>query len=155
MSATTMPETRTYAAEVEDRCRVYEREFGFDTVVVLGAVHLMTGSVSGVIVAPELGRMVTAGLSEVPVFSVDHHGHRMWVLLADVASPAVDIERMTLRLFAVGAIPVFPRATVVLPSPGDPRRVWLHPPQGRTRPSLATVVDAIADAAVHGARRCG
>jgi hypothetical protein len=130
---------------------VYEREFGFDAVVVSGAVRVMTGSVSGVIVEPAPGKQAVARLAGVPVFSVDHRGHRMWVLLADASGASAEIERMTLRLFAVGAIPVFPRATIALPSPGDPRRVWLYPPHGRSRPSLAAVVDAISDAAVHGA----
>ncbi|MFF3566879.1 hypothetical protein ACFYXQ_03760 [Nocardia jiangxiensis] len=116
---------------------MHEREFGFDTIVVSGAMHVMTGSVSGVSVEPALGKEVVARVAGVPVFSVDHRGHRMWVLLADASGASAEIGRMTLRLFAVGVIPMFPRATIALPSPGDSRRVWLYPLQGRSRPSLA------------------
>lgn len=150
MNATTFPAAGVCADEVGDRRGVYEREFGFDTTVVSGAIHLITGSVSGVIVPRALGCEAVTRLAQVPVFSVDHHGHRMWVLLADALSSAGEIDCMTLRLFTIGAIPVFPRATIALPAPGDPRRVWLYPPCGRTRPPLAVVVDAVCDTAVHG-----
>ena len=137
------------AVEIGDRSRIYRTEFGFDTLVAsrTGAVHVTTASVSGVMTTPTLGRKVITRLDSVPVFSVDHGGHRLWVLLADPASSSAEVQRMTLRLFALDAMPVVAHSTIALPTPGDPRRVWLYPPAGRTRPALAELVDAVADAA--------
>lgn len=130
----------------EDRCRVYSSEFGLDARIVprTGAIHLSAISVSAVLISPALGRAVVALLDAVPAFSIDRRGHRLWALLGDAPVSADDAERATRLLFKVGAIPVLWNATVVLPTPGNPHRVWLHPPRGRARPALAAITTAVS-----------
>jgi len=155
MNATTMPASGPAAArEITDRCHIYKEEFGLDTVPdpESGVIHLMATSVSGVMVTPALGRAVAGEVDAVPVFSINPHGHRLWVLLADAPASSDDVERIAYRLFKCGAVAVFPRTTIALPTPGEARRVWLYPPRGLARPALSTLVDAIADAAINPAR---
>ncbi len=137
------------AGAVDGRCRRYAEEFGFDVAFdrALSAICLTMTVTSAVMVPSTLGRKVVSRLNAVPVFSVDRRGHRLWVLLADAPASPVEADRMTLRLFAVGAMPVLARARIALPTPGDPRRVWLSPPAGRARPGWAELAEAITDAA--------
>lgn len=134
--------------ESEDRCRVYRSEFGLDAHIVprTGAIHLSAISMSAVLISPALGRAVVELLDAVPAFSIDRRGHRLWALLGDAPVSQDDADRAKRLLFKVGAIPVLWNATVVLPTPGNPHRVWLHPPRGRARPALAAIGQAITTA---------
>ncbi|MBO0880525.1 MAG: hypothetical protein J2P17_09300 [Mycobacterium sp.] len=156
MSATLVLERATeQSSDIGQRCGVYRSEFGlaarFDPDI--GAIRLKAESVSGVMVPATLGRNVLTLLDAVPVFSIDHRGHHVWMLLAQAPTSRDEAEHLTFRLFNVGVKPVFSRATIAVPTPGDPRRVWLYPPRGRTRPTPAALCEAIIAAATHGAER--
>ncbi len=143
------------AGEIADRCRVYREEFGLDVISDSGSgfIQLASAAVGGVLVTPALGRPVVAALASVPVVSVGRYAPRLWMLLADAPACAQTADELMFRLYMVGALPAFPPASIALPTPGDPRLVWLRAPEGHTRPAMPELVDVITEAATYPDRR--
>ncbi|WP_227999075.1 hypothetical protein [Nocardia australiensis] len=133
---------------IDQRCRVYRDEFGFNTFrdPRTGAITMVAGRVSAVITTNTVGPHVRTllGAGSVPVFSV---GHRVWVFLTDPPTPTDDIAQLNVELFTHSAVPLFSGALIALPTPGNAKRCWLHLPDGHSRPSFAAVVDAVETAA--------
>ncbi|MEG8179254.1 hypothetical protein GZH49_12020 [Nocardia terpenica] len=143
-----MPETGRNARMQEqvDRCGVYRRVFGLDAFPDTGGIYVGAGSVTGVMLPRALAEKVlgTEGLGPVPAVSVDP---TVWLLLADTPTCPEQAHHVAIRLMRFGITLVVPRGLLALPTPGDPHRVWIRPPHGRTRPSIAVLADAIAAAA--------
>ncbi|MFX0581099.1 hypothetical protein [Nocardia nepalensis] len=135
-------------AIIDERRRVYQDEFGFNTFrdPRTNAITMVAGRVSAVITTNTLGPQVRTLLdaAPVPVFSV---GHRVWVFLTDSPTPTDNTAQLSVELFKHSAVPLFPGALIVLPTPGNEKRCWLHLPDGKTRPSFTAVVDAVETAA--------
>jgi hypothetical protein len=146
--ATDTETTSPALAITDERRRVYQDEFGFNTFrdPRTNAITMVAGRVSAVITTHTLGPQVRTllGAGSVPVYSVDH---RIWVFLTDSPTPTDNTAQLTVELFKHGAVPLFPGALIVLPTPSNAKRCWLHLPDGNTRPSFAAVVDAIHTAA--------
>ncbi|WP_433194436.1 hypothetical protein ACQP1G_37655 [Nocardia sp. CA-107356] len=131
-------------AMIDERRRVYRDQFGFNTFrdPRTDAITMVAGSVSAVITPSSLGARVRAlfGSGTVPVFSV---GHRLWVFLAEGPTPMDNTAQLTADLFKCGAVPLVSGALIVLPTPGNDKRCWMHVPDGAARPPFAAVVEAV------------
>lgn len=143
MSTTTMM-SRLEAAELaEQRCGVYRDHLGWNTIrdSQTGAIVLRADQQWAVIVPRRLGVQVRARLRErpAPVFSIDR---TVWVFITGRPGTVIDRAEVSVSLTRLGAVPVLPGATVALPTPGDPRRCWLHA-LDRVLPSFGVVVDAV------------
>ncbi|NQE93805.1 hypothetical protein [Nocardia terpenica] len=112
---------------------------------------MSAGPVSGLMMPRSLAVRVLAaeGLAPVPVVSIHS---TVWMLLAEGPTSLGESERIAMRLLRFGVMVVVPRGVIGLPTPGDPIRVWIRPPQGRTRPGVPALADAITEAAT-GSRR--
>ncbi len=153
MVTTAVPETRYSVSihEVIERRDVYRREFGLNAFCGDGGLYVSAGPVSGLMMPRSLAVRVLAaeGLAPVPVVSIHS---TVWMLLAEGPTSLGESERIAMRLLRFGVMVVVPRGVIGLPTPGDPIRVWIRPPQGRTRPGVPALADAITEAAT-GSRR--
>ncbi|WP_157777928.1 hypothetical protein [Nocardia terpenica] len=153
MVTTAVPETRYSASihEVIERRDIYRREFGLNAFCGDGGLYVSAGPVSGLMMPRSLAVRVIAaeGLAPVPVVSIHS---TVWMLLAEGPTSLGESERIAMRLLRFGVTVVVPRGVIGLPTPGDPIRVWIRPPQGRTRPGVPALADAITEAAT-GSRR--
>ncbi|QIS09823.1 hypothetical protein [Nocardia arthritidis] len=155
MPTTAMLETSHHISPriVAERCGVYQREFGLNAFYTYDGIYVSAGSVMGLTLPRPLAARVVAteGVAPVPVVSIHP---TVWMLLADGPASMGQSQRIAMRLLRFGVMVVVPRGLIGLPTPGDATRVWIRPPQGRTRPSITALADAVADtAAEFGDRR--
>ncbi|RBO91348.1 hypothetical protein DFR74_10450 [Nocardia puris] len=73
---------------------------------------------------------------------------REWLFLAaaSTADAALHSAFAALPTFATRQVRLFLADNVLLPTPRDPRQVWIDPPRGRSMPLLAALAEHIRDA---------
>ncbi|KZM71654.1 hypothetical protein [Nocardia terpenica] len=137
--------------EIIERRDIYRREFVLNAFCGDGGLYVSAGPVSGLMMPRPLAARVIAAEGLAPVPAVSIHP-TVWMLLADGPTSLGESQRITMRLLRFGVTVVIPRGVIGLPTPGDSTRVWIHPPQGRTRPTVAALGDAITTTAAGGRR---
>lgn len=151
---TTLADT---APLVRQRRDVYEQQFGLAAVLEpdLSVIVLDAGLASGLRVVGmpnDLGHDVRTELRRLGTFDVPVISHarsdcacrrcRTWLFLAS-ADPADPDDYHQDAILYLSRVEVWMELRVVLPTPGDPRRVWIDPPTPHRPPALAEVVAGV------------
>jgi hypothetical protein len=140
---------------IGDRARVYQQEFGLRTIRLQhgNTLAVLVGRTAGLMMPRAMAREVRSMLDTKcgPVFT---DCRSTWVFLVQGASPDVDIAEMTMDLYRRHGVMALasPGLVISLPTPGDPRRCWIQPPNGEL-PTFSGTVRALTEIAGRGGGR--
>lgn len=141
---------------VTDRAWTYQHVFGLRTERVRDGrvLAIPVGRVVGVMVPRALARQVRRMLGGEcgPLFT---DSHRSWVFLTGSPAAGTDIPETILALYRHYNVMTIahPGQLITLPTPGDPRRCWIHTPGGPELPEFAEIVAALGAVTSRGGPR--